>query len=218
MKRNPDVGLLGPKMLSPDGGLGQSVNRLPTIWNFLCAALALHQIAPNSRRFGGYGMLGYRYDKTEDVEVLTGWFWVVPRRALEEVGGLDERFFMYGEDLDWSYRFHQHGWRVVYYSDAEALHYGAASSAKDPHRFYVEKVVANLQYFQKHHGRLGGLAFLLVTFFHELLRIAGYAAVYCANQAQRSVAAAKIRRGFSCLKWILTRGPSFNPPHPAASR
>ena len=58
---------------------------------------------------------------------------------------------MYGEDLDWSYRLRQHGWRVVYSSDAEALHYGAASSAKDPHRFYVEKVVANLQYFQKHH-------------------------------------------------------------------
>jgi len=218
LEQNPDIGLLGPRMLSPDGGLGQSVNRVPTIWNFLCAALALHQIAPTSRRFGGYGMLGYSYDRTEDVEVLTGWFWMVPRRALEQVGGLDERFFMYGEDLDWSYRFHKCGWRVVFYADAEALHYGAASAAKEPLRFYVEKTRANLQFFEKHYGWFGGLAFLLITFLHECLRLVGYCTLYCVNQGQRAVAASKIRRAVSCLKWVIRRWIPSNTPASVVTR
>jgi GT2 family glycosyltransferase len=202
MKVNPDIGLLGPKMLSPTGEVGQSVNRLPTVWNYLCFALGLHSLVPNSRLFGGYIMAGYAYDKTEDVEVLTGWFWMVPRKALQQVGGLDERFFMYGEDLDWSYRFLKAGWRVVFFAEAEALHYGAASSGQAPTRFYVEMVRANLQYFQKHYGRLGGIGFIVATGIHALLRVFVYSAVYCFSHYKRPAAAVKVGRSISCLRWL----------------
>jgi GT2 family glycosyltransferase len=202
MQANPDVGLLGPKMLSPDGGVGQSVNRLPTVWNYLCFALGLHFLLPKSKLFGGYIMAGYPYNKTEDVEVLTGWFWMVPRAALEEVGGLDERFFMYGEDLDWSYRFLKAGWRVVFFAEAAALHYGAVSSGQAPNRFYVEMVRANLQYFEKHHGRFGAVGFLFATGVHEVLRVLGYSAVYCFDRCRRSQSAFKVSRSLSCLRWI----------------
>jgi GT2 family glycosyltransferase len=202
MRANPDIGLLGPRMLSPMGGVGQSVNRLPTVWNYLCFAFGLHFLMPNSRLFGGYIMAGYPYSNTEDVEVLTGWFWMVPRPALEKVGGLDERFFMYGEDLDWSYRFLKAGWRVVFFAEAEALHYGAASSGQAPSRFYVEMVRANLQYFQKHHGPLGGFGFLMATGIHEVLRIATYSLLYCLDRHRRPQSASKISRSLSCLRWI----------------
>lgn len=202
MKAHPDIGLLGPRMLSPTGEVGQSVNRLPTVWNYLCFALGLHSLVPHSKLFGGYIMAGYGYNKTEDVEVLTGWFWMVPRCALEQVGGLDERFFMYGEDLDWSYRFLKAGWRVVFFAEAEALHYGAASSGQAPNRFYVEMVRANLQYFQKHYGLLGGVGFLFATGIHELLRLAVYGIVYCFNRYRRPTAALKVVRSLSCLKWL----------------
>jgi GT2 family glycosyltransferase len=140
------------------------------------------------------------------VEVLTGWFWMVPRRALDQVGGLDERFFMYGEDLDWSYRFLKAGWRVVFFAEAEALHYGAASSGQAPNRFYLEMVRANLQYFQKHYGRLGALGFLFGTGIHELVRVAGYGFVYCFDRYKRPAAALKVGRSLSCLRWLAT-GP-----------
>lgn len=204
MEKNPGIGLLGPRMLVPEGTYGQSVYRLPTIWNSLCTALAFHRFFPNSKRFGGYDMHGYSYEKTEDVEVLTGWFWVVPRRALTEVGELDERFFIYGEDWDWSYRFHKHGWRVVFYSGAEALHYGGASSAANPTLFYLEKVIANSQYFRKHYGATGRLAFLLITLLHELVRVSGHALSLCLHSRSRSLAATKIRNSVCCLRWMLT--------------
>ena len=206
MEEHPDIGLLGPKMLSPDGGTGQSVMRLPTVWNSLCCALGMHSLFPDSNTFGGFLMNSYKYDVVDNVEVLTGWFWMVPRVALEKVGGLDEQFFMYGEDIDWSYRFLQAGWRVVFYPNAEALHYGAASSGQAPTRFYVEMRRANLQYFRKHHGRLGGFGYLFTTWVHESFRILGYGALYCFNRYERADAAFKVSRSLSCIKWLTGTG------------
>jgi GT2 family glycosyltransferase len=203
LREHPDVGLIGPKMLGPNGELGQSVNRYPTVWRCLCTALGLHLLFPNSKLLGGYLLLKYPYDKTEDVDVLTGWFWASPREAVMQVGGLDERFFMYGEDLDWSYRFKKNGWRVVFVAEAEALHYGAASSAKAPTRFYVEKTKANLQYFQKHFGVIGKAGFLAVTVLHELIRLVAYAAAYCVAAGRREQFAGKVQRSVWCLKWVL---------------
>jgi GT2 family glycosyltransferase len=207
LEKNPSIGLIGPKMLSPDGSIGQSVMRLPTVWNTICSALGLHTLFPTSRVFGGFLMEGYGYDRIDDVEVLTGWFWMVPRIALQQVGGLDEQFFMYGEDIDWSHRFLKAGWRVVFYPDAEALHYGAASSAEAPTRFYIEMRRANLQYFRKHHGRVGSIGYIVATSIHELVRIVGYGLVYCCDNARRSAAVFKMSRSVSCLKWICGVGP-----------
>jgi|SRR5579859_186152 len=203
MKANPEVGLLGPKMLSPDGGIGASVMRLPTIWNTLCSALALHRIAPHSPVLGGFEMAGYPYNEIDDVEVLTGWFWMVPRAALQQVGGLDERFFMYGEDIDWCKRFRQAGRRVVFFPNAEALHYGAASSGEAPIRFYVEMRRANLQYFQKHHGRIGALGYRMAIAIHELVRLGAYSLLYPFSQRRREEAVVKANRSISSLRWLL---------------
>jgi GT2 family glycosyltransferase len=204
MDQNPGIGMLGPKMLAPGGGIGQSVMRLPTVWNTLCCSLGLHTLFPKSKLFGGFLMNGYRYDSIDDVEVLTGWFWMVRRHALAQVGGLDEQFFMYGEDIDWSYRFRKAGWRVVFYPESEALHYGAASSAQAPTRFYVEMRRANLQYFRKHHGRLGGIGYKTAVLVHELVRIAGHGILYC-RASRRPMAAFAIDRSVSSIRWLAGR-------------
>lgn len=210
LQTHGDVGLLGPKMLSPNGELGISVNKVPTVWNYLCSALGLHTVFPQSKLFGGYLMPDYPYDKTEDVGILTGWFWLVPRKALDQVGYLDERFFMYGEDLDWSYRFHLAGWRVVFYAEAEALHYGAASSGLAPARFYLEKTKANFKYFIKHYKISGAVGFLLATGIHELVRLAGNTFLYCFARHNRATFSHKLRRSSACLKWLLLSATQFH--------
>jgi GT2 family glycosyltransferase len=203
MESHPEIGVLGPKMRSPDGGIGASVMRLPTVWNTLCCALGLHSVFPRSGLFGGFMMNGYAYDAVDKVEVLTGWFWMIPRKALQMVGLLDEDFFMYGEDIDWCHRFREAGWQVVFYSDAEALHYGAASSGNAPTRFYVEMRRANLQYFHKHHGRLAVLGYLFAIWIHELTRMVGYSVLYCLKGNRRSDAAFKIQRSAACMSWLM---------------
>jgi GT2 family glycosyltransferase len=203
MEGNSDIGMLGPKMRAPNGGVGHSVMQLPTVWNTLCSSLGLHNIVPKSKIFGGFLMNDFPYDSIADVEVLTGWFWMIRRRAFEDVGGLDEQFFMYGEDIDWSYRFHKANWRVVFFPQSEALHYGAASSAQSPTRFYVEMRRANLQYFLKHYGNKGAVGYKLAVLVHELVRIAGYAIVYCCRYSRRPLAGSVINRSVSSIRWLV---------------
>lgn len=202
MEVNPNIGLLGPRMLTPKGNVGYSVMRFPTAWNTFCCALGLDSLFKRSRNFGGFMMKGFTYDHTEDVEVLTGWFWVVRRSAWEEVGGLDEQFFMYGEDIDWSRRFRSGGWRVVFYPNVEALHYGGASSNNAPARFYVEMRRANLQYYRKYHGPLSRAVYFLAVWSHELTRVVAYAIIFVARQSRRAEASFKITRSLQCLRWL----------------
>ena len=203
MQANPDTGIAGPKMICPDGSTGLSVMRLPTVWNTFCAAVALNSIFPNSRVVGGFSVRSDALGTVQDVQVVTGWFWIASRKALEQVGGLDERFFMYGEDIDWCHRFRQAGWRVVFCGEAAALHYGGASSADAPARSYVEMRRANRQYFQKHHGRLGAVGYTLAIGIHELARIAGYSLSYCYDRNRRLEARSKVHRSLSCLRWLV---------------
>jgi GT2 family glycosyltransferase len=203
MEANCDIGIMGPKMICPDGSVGLSVMRLPTVWNTLCAALAVHSVLPNSQRLAGFSV---RTDGTrgiEDVQVVTGWFWMTSRLALDQVGGLDERFFMFGEDIDWCQRFGKAGWRVVFCGNTESFHYGGGSSEEAPARYYVEMRRANLQYFQKHHGSLGAAGYRIAIAIHELARIAGYSVSYCLHRANRVSARSKVRRSVSCLQWLI---------------
>jgi GT2 family glycosyltransferase len=208
MECQPSIGLLGPKMLGPDGTVQRSTMRFPTLWNSLCRALAFDSLFKRSRAFGGLLMRDFRHDKVKEVDVLNGWFWVIRRQAMDEVGPLDERFFMYGEDIDWSRRFHQAGWRVVFYPGAEAVHYGGGSSSTAPVRMYVEVQRANFQYWKKHHGRAAMAGYFLVSCLHHVIRILGFALVYVLKQADRSQAGYNIRRSMASIRWLAAFGPA----------
>jgi GT2 family glycosyltransferase len=199
MEANPDMGLAGPQMLGADGSIRRSTMRFPTLWNSSCRAMALDSVFPHSGVFAGYLMGDFNHQRTRDVEILNGWFWVVRRKALDQVGGLDEDFFMYGEDMDWSYRFRKAGWRNAFCAESTAVHYGGASSALAPARFYVEKQRANVQYWKKHHGRFAAFAYLCLVLLQELLRTAGYALAYLSKKSIRERAAAKIRCSLLCV-------------------
>lgn len=115
------------------------------------AGAAFDVVFKHSRRFGAYLMTHFQYDRIANVEVLTVLFWRVRRAAMARVGLLDERVFMYGEDIDWCKRFSDGGWSVVSYPEGEATHYCAASSSNAPPRFYIEMNRAYMQYCKRHH-------------------------------------------------------------------
>jgi GT2 family glycosyltransferase len=202
MEENPTVGMLGPQMLAPDGNVRRSTMRFPTLWNQFCRALSVDSLF-KSRWAGGFLMPDFAHDRTRDVEVLNGWFWVVRREALDQVGPLDEQFFMYGEDIDWCYRFQQAGWRRVFYAGASALHYGGASSAAAPIRFYLDMQQANLQYWKKFHGPMARAAYYGITLLHHFLRVLGHGVAYLAKPGSREDAAYKVRRSWAVLRWLV---------------
>jgi GT2 family glycosyltransferase len=148
-------------------------------------------------------MQNFEYDQLLDVDVLTGWFWVIRREAFEQVGLLDERFFMYGEDIDWCKRFHEAGWRVVFYPAVEALHYGGASSARAPTRFYVELLRARMQYCKKHYSLWMGLGFWVTASIHHIVRMIGYTFLYFLQPSKRSDLSWKVKRSIACVNWLI---------------
>jgi GT2 family glycosyltransferase len=207
MEHNSSVGVVAPAMLGSDGEMVRSCMRFPTLWNCLCDALALYRVFPQSALFGGQNMHDFSRNRVQDVDVLNGWFWLIRRAALAHVGLLDERFFMYGEDVDWCTRFRRAGWRLVYYPLAKAIHYGGGSSTKDPVRCYIELQRANLQYWKKHKRSFAQAAFLLIIAFQQLLRVTGYGLLYLASRSHSLEAAGKIRRSVACLRWLFAPSP-----------
>ena len=125
------------------------------------------------------------------------------------VGMLDERFFMYGEDIDWSFRFHQTAWKITYFAEAGAIHYGGASSAADPARFYIEMQRANLQFWRKYHGRTSTLCYIATVIVHQLVRVLAYGSLYLACGGVFPEFARKARRSLTCLRtsWYLVPRP-----------
>jgi GT2 family glycosyltransferase len=202
LSKNPAVAVVGPKMLAPDGRVWRSTMRFPTIWNHFSRALGLDIAFKGSRWFGGLLMADFDHRTTTPVEVLNGWFVVVRRRAMERVGLLDPQFFMYGEDVDWCYRFHQAGEGVVFFAEAGAIHYGGASSSHAPLRFYLELYRATWQYWRKHHGTLAQLGFLAAFSVHHAIRLLGSAVIYLCLPSQRPNTATKFKRSLACLQWV----------------
>jgi GT2 family glycosyltransferase len=197
------VGLTGPFIIGGDGKQQVSCRGAPSVWNMFCRALALDVLFGGARWFSGY-LAGHRQQlEPEAVDILSGCFWLARRRALDEVGLLDEAFFIYGEDMDWCKRFRDSGWGVVFVPTARAVHYGGASSANSPIRFFVEKQKADFQYWRKHHSLLAVGCYYAIAFMHHGLRIVGHAVVACVSRRNEGVAWYKVRRSAACLRWML---------------
>jgi GT2 family glycosyltransferase len=202
LKEDPRIGLLGPKMLGADGKSYRSFMGAPTLWRCFCRAIALDVLFSNCKGFGGLLMPYFKMDHVAEVDVVNGWFWVTRRDALDQVGLLDESFFMYGEDIDWCKRFREAGWKVVYFPNTESIHYGGASSSEAPIRFYIEMQKANYQYWKKHYGRASQLGYLLISCLDQVIRMAGYTLLLFAGK-RRSEASFKVKRSLACIGWIM---------------
>jgi GT2 family glycosyltransferase len=203
MDENADVGIAGPKILNADNSLQPSCRRFPSLWNNFCQAVGLEILFPRVSFFGGWSMKYSVPDSTKSVDALSGCFWMVRRKSLDDVGLLDERFFMYGEDLDWCKRFHESGWGVTFSPDSQAIHFGGASSACAPIKFYLEMQKADLQYWEKHHGRLKQVCYGLIIFLRHLIRIVLLAVIYLVRPQSRSRTSFKLRRSIACIQWLL---------------
>ncbi len=125
------VGAAGPKLLNADGSVQVSVWRnSPAAWEALLTGFGLHRLLP--RRVRGDLLLAEHFDyaRPRAVGMLSGAAMLVRREVVEEVGGFDENFHMYGEDNEWCLRITRAGWRLLFEPEAVVMHHGAASSVK----------------------------------------------------------------------------------------
>ena len=141
MRAHPEAGMAGGLVRNADGSVEAAGRRAtPTPWRSAMRVLRLERLFPRFRRFRGIDLPPEELpDDPEEVEGISGAFMFVRRRALEDVGPLDEGYFLHCEDLDWFYRFRQQGWKILFVPGAEARHHQGASSAGHPYRILWHK-------------------------------------------------------------------------------
>jgi len=125
------AGLAGCKILNPDGTLQSGCRRsFPGPWNSFSKVTGLSSLFPHSRLFAKYNLTYLDENKTHEVDAISGSFMFLRREVYEKIGGLDEDFFMYGEDLDWCFRVQQSGYKVFYVHTTQIIHYKGESTKR----------------------------------------------------------------------------------------
>jgi GT2 family glycosyltransferase len=204
LESRPDVGLVGPKILGGDGRLQYSCGQLPTVWNTACRYLAMDKLLSRWSLFSGLHMRHWNYDNQAEIGVLSGCFWLARRAAVDQVGGLDERFFFYAEDTDWCKRFWDAGWKIVFAPEATATHFGGGSSSNAPLRYSVLLLKSNLVYWQKHHGTRGRLVCYVLAMVRHCFRFLIRGMLRTVGLAGGAANKHKLQEDIVCLKWLLT--------------
>jgi len=148
--RNPRVAVVGCRVLNPDKTLQRTCFMFPSLLNMFLSSTYLYKLFPNSRFFGRESMTWWNRNDVREVDVVTGCYMLVRQKAIEQVGLMDERFFMYGEETDWCYRFKKAGWKVMFAPCAEIIHLGGQSSKKIATEMALQLRGSILQFINKH--------------------------------------------------------------------
>ena len=172
MDDHPHIGVVAPKLLDPDGTVQPSRRRFPTLATAFLESTVLQQWWPDNKALRAYYMRDTSDDETQDIDWGVGACLTVRRKITEQIGLLDETFFMYSEEMDWCYRIKQAGWGIVYLPAAEVTHYGGQSSKQVIAAQHIHFQRSKIRFFRKHRGALAGTLvrwFLLLNYLYQLV-------------------------------------------------
>jgi GT2 family glycosyltransferase len=147
----PDVGALGVRLVNPDRTPQRSVRGFPTPLSVFFEATALSRIFARHRTIGAYRMTWFTYDQEAEVDQPMGTFLLIPRKTLDDVGLLDERFTIFFNEVDWCYRARKKGWKIVFTPEVEVVHYGGSSTKQVSARMAWESRRGLLDFYRKHY-------------------------------------------------------------------
>ena len=164
---NTDVGIVGIQLIDENNHVAKSCSRFPALSFFLAQSLGINRLA--GLRQLTQSMAEWPHDKTQDVDQVMGAFFLIRRSAFNSLGGFDERFFVYFEEVDLSFRASQTGWRSVYLTETQAFHAGGGTSRQVKAKRLFYSLRSRILYVFKHFNPLTATLVLLVTLFVESL-------------------------------------------------
>ncbi|MGI5837227.1 MAG: glycosyltransferase family 2 protein [Chloroflexota bacterium] len=166
--QRPDIAVLGPKLLNPDGSVQSSRRSFPTKATAFLESTVLQRLLPNHPALQRYYAMDRSDEVVQEVDWLVGACLMVRSEAVKTVGLLDEGFFMYSEELDWCRRLVDAGWKVMYLPSARVIHYGGQSSDQYLFGRHIRFQYSKCRYFEKHHGYLFGQLLRCFIFLNYL--------------------------------------------------
>ncbi len=199
LRTRPQQAAVGPRLLNEDGSLQLSCFRLPSpalawyenIW--LSSALPRHRVFGNYRR--------WTHEEERTVDYIIGACMLIRRQAYEQVGGFDERFFMYSEEADWQKRMRDVGWTIGFTPEANVVHLGGASGATEKPHINGHFYDSHDFYMKKHYGLSGFFSYRLAMILGCFLRMILWSVVVISVPRRRGLAKSKAR----LYSWLVLR-------------
>jgi GT2 family glycosyltransferase len=202
---NPKAGAIGCRVLNPDETLQKTCFMFPSVLNMLLSSVYLYKIFPTNKFFGREQMTWWDRDDVREVDVITGCFMLVRREAIEQVGVLDEQYFMYGEETDWCFRLKKNGWKVIFAPVGRIIHFGGQSSRKIRSDMLVQCRVSILHFMKKHYNWLVYRIACIFTLFFFLYRLPVWIFIVIFNRKNRTEARNKIKAYTKGIGKVLIR-------------
>lgn len=171
---NPDIGIFGLKVLNPDGSIQYSCRQFPTLAAGVFRNTILRHFFPRNPYVRDYLLVEWDHSRERDVDWVSGAALVARRPLLDDIGLLDEQFFMYCEDVDLGYRAKEHGWRVSYFPGAEVVHARSKSSDQAPDRMIIEHHKSMYRFFLKHYRKNASIATRIIVPVGIVARASGF--------------------------------------------
>lgn len=200
---HPEAAVVGCKVLNPDKTLQLTCFMFPSILNMLLSASYLYKLFRKSQFFGRGLMTWWDRDNVKEVDVVAGCFMLVRKNAIQQIGVLDKRYFIYTEEIDWCYRFKKNGWKILFTPEPEIIHYGGQTTKQMTGKFRLQLSGSKLIFMKLHRSKLAFpfARFLIALFL--FLRVPYWLAVAMLhkNEREKSIQTAKTYSigGFYCL-------------------
>jgi GT2 family glycosyltransferase len=203
---HPKAGVVGCRVLNPDRTLQLTCFMFPSVLNMLLSATYLYKVFPRNRFFGRERITWWNRDDEKEVDVVTGCFMFIRRQAIEQVGVMDERFFVYGEETDWCYRSKRAGWKVLFTPEPQIIHFGGQSSKQIAPKMALQLRGSILQFMHKHHSWLEyKLACFLVWLFF-VMRIPAWFIKWLVSRKNRAYCWSRLKTYIVGTWRLPTRG------------
>lgn len=188
-----EAAVVGCRVLNPDRTLQRTCAMYNSVLNMFLSATYLYKIFPKSSFFGRHEMTWWDFNDVREVEVVYGCFSLVRKEAIDQVGLMDPRYFVFGDDPDWCYRFHKAGWKIMFTPEPEIIHYGGQTTKKEAGDFLLQLYGSKLIFMKLHRSNLSfPFARFLITLFF-ILRVPYWLAVgiFHKNERRESIQTAK---------------------------
>ena len=163
----PEAGAAGARILNPDGSLQIASHPKPTLSRELWRLLHLDSLWP----YAEYPKTKWDKHQDQEVDVLIGACLLLRKDVLDQVGFLDEDYFMYSEEVDLCYRIQRAGWRLFWVPQAEVVHFGGQSTQQVPTEMFLNLYHGKIKFFRKHDGRMAAQIYKLILIIASLSRL-----------------------------------------------
>ena len=167
LDKHPEAGAAGARILNSDGSLQISSHPRPTLSRELWRLFHLDALSP----YAMYPVTKWETNQPQEVDVLGGACLLLRKEVLEQVGFLDEDYFIYSEEVDLCYRIQRAGWRIYWVPQADVVHFGGQSTQQVPTEMFLNLYHSNIKYFRKHYGWSAAQIYKLILRIAALSRL-----------------------------------------------